>query len=309
VGLIAFQGKVGEFFDLEKRINEQKARAAWAAAHLQLVLQELHRLASLYGQYRLWVKAMSPVFHREAGDAGAFQGNTSAIKSLTDLPKSVVVGELSPTPEAREELFSRVRSSFYKRGWIKEVLDGLVAQLGFSNNNIWADTAQSTNSDLVRLASASEDDGTPKLISGLAGESARSLATEGSNFQHWTVRGRGVLSGQESPSGAFIDVLRRGGTTIPVGSVLTDRAGVRGAASLSTANSYFACDSRLDAESDLNQIELISPLESEARSLDLIAIRLELSDLIGSDSFAFTVKSVDSQVVEDSYADRPEIEG
>jgi hypothetical protein len=287
IGMAAFNDKVGEFFDLEKKINEEKARARWSAANLQVVLQELHRLASLYGQYRLWVKVLSPMFYREPEAAAKTVVAKNSIKNLTDLPKSVVIAELSPSPEAREELFSRVRNSFYKRGWLKTTLDNYIAQRGMNNIDIWADTAQSSNSELVKLASISADKDAAKLLSELAGSSAKQLATQGANFQHWTVLTKGLNSGKEMESGAFVDVLRNGGGAIPTGSILTAKASVQGVSAVSNANSYFAHDQRLEANSDVANVQSISPSEQETRSLDFMAVRLELTDLISSDSFAF----------------------
>lgn len=287
IGMAAFNAKVGEFFDLEKKINEEKARARWAAANLQVVLQELHRLASLYGQYRLWVKVMSPMFYREPEAAAKTVVAKNSIKNLTDLPKSVVVAELSPTPAAREELFSRVRNSFYKRGWLKTTLDNYIAQRGMNNIDIWADSAQSSNSELIKLAGISADKESAKLLSELAGDSAKQLATQGANFQSWTVVTKGSNAGQEMESGAFVDVLRKGTGSIPAGSMLTARASVQGVSAVSLANSYFAHDERLEGGSDVANVESIAPSALETRSLDFMAARVEFTDLISSDSFEF----------------------
>ncbi len=308
VGLAAFNGKVGEFFDLEKKINEEKARSRWAAANLQVVLQELHRLASLYGQYRLWVKVLSPLFYREPEAATSTSSSKTSIKNLTDLPKSVVVAELSPSPEAREELFSRVRNSFYKRGWLKTTLDRYIDERGLNVNDIWSDTAQSSNSELLKLASISADTDSAKLLSDLAGSSAKDLATQGANFQSWTVLVRGQKTGQEQVSGAFIDALRNGAGPIPVGSILSARASVQGVSAVSLPNSYFAFDSRLESATDVGQVQQIAPSGLEKRSLDFMAVRLELTDLISSDSFAFVVDPVLPAVATDTTG-MPTIEG
>jgi hypothetical protein len=288
LGMAAFNAKVGEFFDLEKKINEAKARSRWATANLQVVLQELHRLASLYGQYRLWVKVLSPMFYREAGVATKAIVAKNSIKNLTDLPKSVVVAELSPDPEASEELFSRVRNSFYKRGWLKSAVDSYITQRGMSNTEIWADTAQSSNSELVKLAALSVDAEASKILSEIAGSTAKELASLGANFQHWTVLAAGQNKGQERAGGDFIDVLRRGGTSIPVGSILTARASVQGVSAVSLANSFFAYDQRLDGATDVSNVEAVAPSALESRSLDFMAVRLELTDLMSSDAFGFT---------------------
>jgi hypothetical protein len=307
IGMVAFNGKVGEFFDLEKRINEEKARARWATANIQVVLQEVHRLASLYGQYRLWVKVLSPLFYREPEVAVKQVIAKNSIKNLPDLPKSVVVAELSPTPEAREELFSRVRNSFYKRGWLKTTLDKYIEQRGMSTTEIWNDTAQSSNSELVKLAAISAESESAKLLSDLAGSTAKQLATQGANFQHWTVLTRGQNSGQEMESGAFVDVLRKGQGAIPTGSILTARANVQGVSAVSLANSYFAHDERLDAATDVANVEKIAPSELEKRSLDFMALRLELSELISSDAFGFVAAA--EETAPEVEAALPTIEG
>jgi hypothetical protein len=308
IGMAAFNDKVGEYFDLEKSISEQKARARWATANSQVVLQELLRLASLYGQYRFWVKVLSPMFYRESEVAAKAVVSKNSIKNLTDLPKSVVIAELSPSPEAREELFSRVRNSFYKRGWLKTTLDNYIAQRGMNNIDIWADTAQSSNSELVKLAAVSGDKDAAKLLSDLAGSSAKQLATQGANFQRWTVLTKGLNAGQEMESGNFVDVLRNGGGAIPTGSILTAKASVQGVSAVSNANSYFAHDERLEATTDVSNVESIAPSEQETRSLDFMAVRLELTDLISSDSFAFVEASAGpAKASDEPYI--PQIEG
>lgn len=307
IGLAAFNRAVGDFFDLEKKINEEKAKAKWAKENLHVVLQELHRLASLYGQYRHWVKVISPLFHRELTTKKKEAAKVTGIKNLADLPKSVVVATLSPSKEARAELFDRVRNSFYKRGWLKNTLDGYIGQRGFSISDIWHDNAQSQNSDLIKLSLLSNDSTSAAMLSDIEGANAKKLATQGTNYQHWTVRTNDAKFSQDLGGDRFVDALRRGEPSIPVAKLLSAKGNVQNIAEVSKNNSYFAHDVRLSGDADVQNIDVIKSSEIEERSLDFMAIRLELSELTSSDFIDFVEARVSEVTSEPSK--KPTVEG
>lgn len=308
VGIAAFVSAAGEFFNLERRINEQKARARWAKDNINGVLQELHRLASYYGQYRLWVKVMSPIFHREIVEVKTTAVDKVSIKGLSDLPKSVVVAELSPTKEAREELFSKVRNSFYKRGWLKTALDKYIVARGLNLNEIWGDLGHSVNSDLVKLSNLSADGQTATLLAELAGSSAKDLATQGSNYQHWTVRTKDAKFAKETEGSQFVDAIRAGEESIPIGELLNAKSNVQGSANVSKSDSYLGLDDRLSAETDVANVEKLSSSSLEIRSLDFMAVRLELTSPGPSDIFTF-VKAKTRAAATESVSIQDDVEG
>lgn len=308
VGVAAFISAAGDFFNLERRINEQKARARWAKDNINGVLQELHRLASYYGQFRLWIKVMSPLFHRDAIETQTTANDKVSIKGLSDLPKSVVVAELSPTKEAREELFEKVRNSFYKRGWLKTILDKYISIRGINLNEIWGDIGHGANSELVKLAAISSDNQTSFLLAELAGASAKDLATQGGNYQHWTVRTKDAKFAKETEGGQFVDAVRRGEGAIPVGDILNAKANVQGVAAISKENSYLGLDDRLPTEADISNVEKLSSSNIESRSLDFMAVRIELTDLTSAEVFNF-VKAKSRPAAAQSPSDENDVEG
>jgi hypothetical protein len=210
VGATLFSSKVGEFFDLQRRVQDEKARAKWAGDHIVGVLQELHRLASLYSQYRHWVKVMSPMFHREAPDPHASNGEMSDIMSFSDLPASVVIAELAPSQDARDQLFNLVRDSYFNRGWLKTSLDSYLKMKNANLNEIWLDNGHGQTSKLKSLASQASDSEDQLLLGELAGASAKALATQGANYSQWLVKTKSTSFSQEFDGEKFINEIRYG---------------------------------------------------------------------------------------------------
>jgi hypothetical protein len=309
VGATLFSSKVGEFFDLQRRVQEEKARAKWAGDHIVGVLQELHRLASLYSQYRQWVKIISPMFHREALDINASDGEVSDIKSLSDLPASVVIAELAPSHEARDQLFNLVRDSYFNRGWLKTSLDSYLQMKSVNLNEIWLDNGHGQTSKLKSLASQASDSDDQLLLLELAGASAKSLATQGANYSQWLVKTKSSDFSQEIDGEKFINEIRYGEGEMPSGSILSAKGTVQGAARVSMLNSTFSQDARLEGSTDIsNQVALASST-LEMRSLDFMAVRLEVSELTGVDSLSFLSSPVDNSGKEQPLNPRKRVSG
>ena len=309
IGASLFNSKVGEFFDLQRKVQEEKSRAKWASENIVGVLQELHRLASLYSQYRLWVKVISPMFHRDAPDLNASQGERSNIKALADLPASVVVAELAPSQEAKDQLFSLVRDSYFNRGWLKNSLDTYLSMKNVNLTEIWLDNGHGQNSKLKSLASEASDSENQTILGELAGATAKSLATQGANYSQWLVRTKSSGFSQEIDGETFINDIRYGDGEIPAGSILSAKGNVQGAARVSMANSTFCQDARLEGTTDLSNQVVLRSSNIEMRSLDFMAVRLEITDLSNADSFSFLSKTSAAVEVEERPKDEFEVEG
>jgi hypothetical protein len=309
IGASLFNSKVGEFFDLQRKVQEEKSRAKWGSDHIVGVLQELHRLASLYSQYRLWVKVISPMFHRDAPDLNASQGERSNIKALADLPASVVVAELAPSQEAKDQLFSLVRDSYFNRGWLKNSLDTYLSMKNVNLTEIWLDNGHGQNSKLKSLASEASDSENQTILGELAGATAKSLATQGANYSQWLVRTKSSGFSQEIDGETFINDIRYGDGEIPAGSILSAKGNVQGAARVSMANSTFCQDARLEGTTDLSNQVVLRSSNIEMRSLDFMAVRLEITDLSNADSFSFLSKTSAAVEVEERPKDEFEVEG
>ena len=309
VGATLFNSKVGEFFDLQRRVQEEKARAKWATDHIVGVLQELHRLASLYSQYRLWVKVISPMFHRDAPDLNADHGEKSNIKALADLPASVVIAELAPAQEARDQLFSLVRDSYFNRGWLKTSLDSYLQMKNVNLTEIWLDNGHGQTSKLKALASQASDSDNQSLLGELAGATAKSLATQGANYSKWLVKTKSSGFSQEIDGETFINDIRYGDGEIPAGSILSAKGNVQGAARVSMANSTFSQDARLEGSTDVSNQVVLASSNIEMRSLDFMAVRLEITDLSSADSFSFLSRDTQAVDIEERPRDEFEVEG
>jgi hypothetical protein len=309
VGATLFNSKVGEFFDLQRKVQEEKSRAKWASDHIVGVLQELHRLASLYSQYRLWVKVISPMFHRDAPDLNASQGERSDIKALADLPASVVVAELAPSQEARDQLFSLVRDSYFNRGWLKNSLDTYLSMKNVNLTEIWLDNGHGQNSKLKSLASEVSNSENQSILGELAGATAKSLATQGANYSQWLVKTKSGGFSQEIDGETFINDIRYGDGEIPSGSILSAKGNVQGAARVSMANSTFCQDARLEGTTDLSNQVVLKSSSIEMRSLDFMAVRLEITDLSSAESFSFLSSTTEAVEVQDRPKDEFEVEG
>lgn len=306
VGIFTFNSAVAEFFTLEKKIKEQQAKARWAKDIFPVILQELHRLASLYMQYRLWVKVVSPLFYRAAQKTDRSIVAENQISKITDLPKAVSISSLAPEGIDRDNLFEDIKRTFYKSGWLKTTLDSYIANRGYSLASIWNDNASSKTSDLVKLGENSSEDEVTALLSELDGASAKALATQGENYQHWTVMTNGKDFSQKIAGHEFIDSIRKGDTSIPMEDLLNPKAAVIGASTVSAANSYFAIDSRLTPDSDLGNLERIAPAEVDERSLDFMAVRLEVSEVVSQDAFSFLLEDLGTQATSEIDPNRAE---
>lgn len=287
VSILIFNGKVGELFNLQRKLREQEARREWAEKNKQLLLLELHRLASLYSQYRLWAKAISPLFHREAIAPAGKQAAKTAISQISDLPASVVVATLSPSTAARQQILDQVHRSYFSKGWLMEIFETFIKERGFDPSTIWQDTGFGVNSPLVRLANSANEKESLLILAKLGDSSAKALVASPEAIDQWTVQ---VVSGSrqtEVSADQFFAALRSGAKSIPTASLLTERAAINDVGRVSRASSYFAIDSRLPNSSDVENVGSLTPSSETNRNLDLVAVRVEFSELIGSNDFAF----------------------
>jgi hypothetical protein len=286
IGLVIFSGKVADYNNLQAAIQRDKRRAEWAKANFAVALKEIHRLASLYSQYRLWVKVMSPLFYRNDSIELNDEKPKGIFSSVGNLPQSVVVAELEPEA-SQSSLLSSVQKSYFKKGWLKDQLDGFVATQTPAGESIWTDTAQSANSALAKLAVSARDPETAASLASQGSSTAVNIATDAETFQNWAVTSRGVTSNKQLTGKSFIDALRFGERSIPMGGLLTAKANVENQAAVSPEKSYFACDARLSPDTDLSNFESLAVNSNPHRSLDFVALRVELSNLISAKELQF----------------------
>jgi hypothetical protein len=75
------------------------------------------------------------------------------------------------------------------------------------------------------------------------------------------------------------------------------------------ANSTFCQDARLEGTTDLSNQVVLRSSNIEMRSLDFMAVRLEITDLSNADSFSFLSKTSAAVEVEERPKDEFEVEG
>jgi hypothetical protein len=174
---------------------------------------------------------------------------------------------------------------------------------------IWQDNGNSQTSKLKALASQANDSENQTLLGELAGATAKSLATQGANYSKWLVKTKSSEFSQEIDGESFINDIRYGDGEIPAGSILSAKGNVQGAAKVSMANSTFSQDARLEGSTDLSNQVILASSNLEMRSLDFMAVRLEVTDLTSSDSFSFLSRDVQAVDVEERPRDEFEVEG
>jgi hypothetical protein len=275
---IALSGAIKEYFALDNNLTRAENQYKRAKEQESHIWGEIHRLTSYYQQYMYWCRILSPVIHRvQPKEARA--SRTSVINSVHKLPAAMSVAKLMPNEGNTGDMTAQVKRDFYRPGWIEDSFARITRRVNVNLTDLYNDDANLEVGPLATLAKLfSTGDEIAKMLDQDASARVQEISTSGPSYQKWRVEPLGMIGQHGIDSGStFILELTKGNVRIPDGDILSARGQVNGSNDLDENLTYFAADSRIVSNPELNVEELEKITPNPLHPLDFLGVRVEIS--------------------------------
>lgn len=295
VTTLIFDRGMRELFALRHRRLEAKRRLEHNQLQAAHNLQEILRLGEIYAQFQAWSMLLTPPI-LEPIHLGDTNSNALGKIRISDLPSSFTQGKLTADSDEVSNLADRVKSQFFSVGWLNRTINGYLESLGADLGRVWqespSDARSTLNRALSKATAGTDVDQWKKSSSTLA----RQIAIQSANYQSWPLaadfgKGKIIDSSQE-----FMQELANGSEPLP-GTLLTDATTVGQGNRLDRDLSKIYLDSRLSLSSELRTHQFDPFVGLTGRELDLMAVRIDVSQCMTPINLKFVQNSQEPNTV------------
>jgi hypothetical protein len=274
LGLRPFAGAVRDIFKFENEARHAGKLADWIEAIKPDLRASIARLADLYKQLAIWNELVIPILYSPLGSPQVDPNTQSPIKNVNRLTNSIQLAELRYETPLRDELLTKVRASFYKRGWLSAIALWRLEQLGANFPKSWSDTAQEDKSDLRKMSQALMRKNLQLELGARSQMQIQKIARGGANYAQWPLEIMNASKDQTCYE--YFEILGTGKQILP-DDLLTPSASVRGMGKADFAHSFVLQDPRVGFKTDASVIHTNESAVAKYHRLDLINVRVEVT--------------------------------